>query len=296
MPKRIVSVILAALLIGSVAVAQQGDISPQAIVVNPAPSFGVDVWLDRDPSGATSPSYPVGSRVSIGTRVDEASYVYLFDIRPNGEVTQIFPNRFDNNNYLRAGETRTFPPAGARYVFNIAPPHGLSKVVAVASKEQLNTSQLASFRREADFASSNIGEEGFIQNFAIVVRPVPQQSWVTDTALYRVGTQPTTQVPPTRPTVEPLNTYLGLMPYPNSTVLRQEQGRRDSETVFTSNARLRDIYEHFHQQLVRDGWRRTDFDRDDDEIEAEYRRGGQEFELELEYEGRNRYDLDIDFD
>ena len=51
-----------------------------------------------------------------------------------------------------------------------------------------------------------------------------------------------------------------------------------------------------YQQLVRDGWRRTDIDRDDDEIEAEYRRDRQKFELELEREARNRYVLDIDFD
>ncbi len=166
-------------------------ISPQAIVVNPAPSFGVDVWLDRDRSGDGSPEYQVGDTVNISVRVDEASYVYLFDVRPNGDITQIFPNRYDSDNYLRAGEVRSFPPSGARYVFNIAPPRGLSKVIAVASKTELNTRQLASFRQESDvFAQSSIGESGFIENFAIIVRPIPQQSWVTDTALYYVGNRP----------------------------------------------------------------------------------------------------------
>src|SRR5690606_10695108 len=114
-----------------------------------------------------------------------------FDVKSTGEITQIFPNRFDTNNYLRAGETRTFPPSGARYVFNIAPPRGLSKVIAVASKTELDTRTLASFRSEADmFPQSNIGESGFIESFAIIVRPVPQQDWVTDTALYYVGNRP----------------------------------------------------------------------------------------------------------
>ncbi len=303
MPATIVRLILAALLLSPVAFAQSFEVSPQAIVVNPAPGFGVDVWLDRDRSGNATPTYEVGDEISIGVRVDEASYVYLFDIRPNGEVTQIFPNRFDSDNRLRAGETRTFPPVGARYVFNIAPPRGLSKVVAVASTSELNTSQLASFRQEADFATSSIGEQGFIQNFAIIVNPIPQQSWVTDTALYHVGSQPPRQSaqPPRQsaqpqPTVQPLNPYLGLMPYPGSTLLRQEVDGRDSESTFTSSAGLRDIYDHFHQQLVRDGWRRTDLDRDDDEIEAEYHRDRQEFEFELESEGRDRFKLEIDFD
>ena len=288
--------LIAALLISATAFAQGFEVSPQAIVVNPAPGFGIEVWLDRDASGAGTPVYEVGDQVRIGVTVDEVSYVYLFDIRSNGEVTQIFPNRFDSDNLLWPNEVRTFPPAQARYVFDIAPPRGLSKVVAVASKDELDTSQLASFRREADFATSNIGEEGFIQSFAIIVTPVPQQSWVTDTALYHVGARPQPAAPQPQPALAPLNNYLGLMPYPGSTVTRQRSDGRDSESTFTTDARLRDVYEYLHEQLVRDGWRRTDLERDDDEIEAEYRRGGQEFELELEREGRNRFELEIDFD
>ena len=182
---------LALLLLLPFGFSQGFVVSPQAIVVNPAPSFGVEVWLDRDRTGDGTPEYQIGEQIEISVRVDADSFVYLFDVRPNGEITQIFPNRFDSNNFLRAGEVRTFPPAGARYVFNIAPPRGLSKVIAVASKTELNTSQLARFQQESDvFAQSTIGEEGFIESFAIIVRPIPQQSWVTDTALYYVGTRP----------------------------------------------------------------------------------------------------------
>jgi hypothetical protein len=99
-----------------------------------------------------------------------------------------------------------------------------------------------------------------------------------------------------RPGTGFLNAYLGLLPYPGSDVTRVRDGGRDSSATFTASARLRDVYEYFHEQLVRDGWRRTDLDVDDDEIEAEYRRGRDSFELELELEGRNRFELEIDFD
>ena len=181
---------LSALLLLSFASAQV-VVSPQAIVVNPRPSFGVDVWLDRDTSGDASPTYSIGDEVRISVRAAETSYVYVFDVKPSGEITQIFPNRFDDQNYLRANQTMTLPPSGSRYQFNIAPPRGLSKVIAVASKTELDTRQLARFQSENDlFASSNIGEQGFVQGFAIIVNPIPQQNWVTDTALYYVGSRP----------------------------------------------------------------------------------------------------------
>src|SRR5690606_37318468 len=178
-----------ALLLLSLASAQRIVVSPQAIVVNPRPGFDVQVWLDRDTSGNSTPVYDIGEEIRISVRPAETSYVYVFDVKPSGEVTQIFPNRFDSQNRVSAGQTITLPPSGARYVFNIAPPRGLSKVIAVASRTQLDTSQLASFRNETDlFAMSNIGEQGFAQSFAIIVNPIPQESWVTDTALYSVGT------------------------------------------------------------------------------------------------------------
>jgi hypothetical protein len=364
------AVVLAALLLGSVGLAQRIVVSPQAIVVNPLPAFDVDVWVDRDPSGRDAPSYGVGEEIQIGVRVSEDAFVYLFSVSAAGEIVQIVPNRYDaagRDNFVRAGSTRLFPPQGARYSFVIDPPQGLAKVIAVASKRELDTRTLASFASERDFtASSRLGEDGFARALSIVVEPLPQESWVTATALYYVGSRPavgafgslsvssspsraevwvdggfagftplsyglrpgryevevrlsgfvthreTVQVRPdrtvnlsvplaaehtlARPGTGFLNAYLGLLPYPGSDVTRVRDGGRDSSATFTASARLRDVYEYFHEQLVRDGWRRTDLDVDDDEIEAEYRRGRDSFELELELEGRNRFELEIDFD
>lgn len=174
------------------AFAQKIVVSPEAIVVNPnpAPDFNVHVSLDK---GGNRPVYNLGEHVRIKVRVSQTAYVYLFSVKPDGEITQILPNRYDQqgrDNRLRAGETREFPPSNARYSFTIAPPRGLSKVIAVASKRQLDTSQIAQFKSGDPFASGSGGQEGFVHGFAIVVKPLPQQDWVTDTALYYVGSEP----------------------------------------------------------------------------------------------------------
>ena len=176
------------------AAAQRIVISPRAIVVNPQPAFDVEVFVDRDPSGRSAPSYAVGDSIEIGVRVAEDAFVYLFSISAGGEVVQILPNRFDDagrDNFLRANRTAYFPPRDARYSFVIDPPTGLAKVIAVASKSELDTRTLARFATERDFqATSQIGEEGFARALSIVVRPLPQQEWVTSTALYYVGRAP----------------------------------------------------------------------------------------------------------
>lgn len=187
---------LAALLVlvSSAATAQSVVFSPRSIVVNPRPTFDVEVWLDKDRSGNDTPVYQVGEEIRISVRPSEDAYIYLFNVKSNGEIVQILPNRLDEggrSNFVTGGQVRTFPPQGARYTFQIDPPRGLDKVIAVASKQQLDTSQLARFEagQDPNFARSSIGEQGFAERFSIVVRPVQQAQWVTDTALFYVGAQ-----------------------------------------------------------------------------------------------------------
>jgi hypothetical protein len=190
-----IGVLLGMMVLSVLALAQPKIVvtSPQAIVVNPKPTFSVEVFTDRDTSGNASPSYNIGENISIGVRVSEASYVYLFNIKSTGQVNQLLPNRYDDNgknNYLQAGETKYFPPRNARYTFDIDGPNGLEKVIAVASRSPLDTTQLANFNSDPNFASSNIGETGFQQTFSIVITPIAQNDWVTDTALFYVGGTP----------------------------------------------------------------------------------------------------------
>ena len=181
-------------LLVSVAFAQNSVvISPQSIVINPRPSFTVEVFTDKDASGDSIPTYQLGEEIQIGVRVSETAYIYLFNVKSNGQIQQVLPNRYDQqgqNNLLQAGQTRYFPRNDAPYTFNVEGPRGLDKVIAVASKDPLDTRQLVSFTQDPNFATSNQGENSFAQGLSIVVRPKPQNSWVTDTLLFNVGSAP----------------------------------------------------------------------------------------------------------
>jgi hypothetical protein len=192
---------LLVLTFAALSTAQSDEVtfSPQSIIVNPKPTFEVDVFVDKPADRYAYPMYTIGESIRIGVRVSEDSHVYLFNVRADGGITQILPNRLDadgENNFLRAGETRYFPPQDAPYTFDVAPPTGLDKVIAVASRERLDTAQLAEFRREGNFDVSPQGEQSFAETLSIVVRPIPQEAWVTDTALFYVTRQGETPPPP----------------------------------------------------------------------------------------------------
>jgi hypothetical protein len=187
------AIVVTAVSLFAAAVAQGPVLSPRSIVVNPIPGFEVDVWLDKDQSGRDAPAYRIGENLQISVRPSVDAYVYLFSLAADGEVVQVLPNRYDadgGNNFVRGGTVRTFPPSGARYTFNVAPPQGLAKVIAVASRRPLDVSTLATFRSERDFATSNIGEDAFARALRIIVTPIPSTDWVSATALYYVGNRP----------------------------------------------------------------------------------------------------------
>ena len=169
--------------------AQGAVLSPEAIVVNPVPAYEVQVSV-QDLDGNSQTNFAVGEALRVSARVTEDAYVYLFDVRSDGSVNQILPNRYDangQNNFVRAGETKYFPPEGAQYDFTAAAPAGVDKVIAVASQTPLDTSTLVTFQQDPNFASSNLSEQNFAEGLSVIVRPLPQNDWVTDTVFLYVG-------------------------------------------------------------------------------------------------------------
>lgn len=177
-----------ALLAGTLATTASAapKISAQSIIVNPAqPDLKVSVSVNKDAGGNAIPNYRVGEQISISATTNRDAYVYLFNVDARGNVDQI---RFGDSNFVKANTTAVFPVADSGLVFNIGEDTGLNKVLALASLTPLDLSQISSFKSSQDaVASVNAqGQAGLAQALSIVVNPVPQNSWVTDTAFYNV--------------------------------------------------------------------------------------------------------------
>ena len=116
-------------LLGTVFAQDNVVISPQSIVVNPSPSFDVQVFVDKDTSGDAAPVYNIGESIRVGVSVSEDAYVYLFSVHSDGTIEQILPNGLadGSNNFVSGGSTRYFPPRDARYTFDVAGPQGLGQ-------------------------------------------------------------------------------------------------------------------------------------------------------------------------
>jgi hypothetical protein len=165
------------------ALAQQ--LSPQGIIVNPVPTdLQVKVWVDKDPGKRGNAVYQIGEPIFIYVSVNQDAYVYLFNINADGRIDPILPNAFERDNFLRAGETRRYPPAGARYRYTVTGPEGEDRILAVASKRPLSIQEIL------DVEGNRVrvqGAEGLARALSIIIEPIPDKDWVTDVARYYVG-------------------------------------------------------------------------------------------------------------
>ena len=169
-------------------------LSAQSIIVNPVRTdLAVQVWTDRTSNASGIPDYQVGDTIRIYASVNRDAYVYLFNIDPDGTVNLILPNNLsDGANYLRAGEVRAFPGAQDAFSFDIVAPYGVNKVLALASAVPLNLNNVVDFQTQnaqaTGFADVRVtGQPQLAQALSIAVRPLSQNAWVSDVALYNVA-------------------------------------------------------------------------------------------------------------
>ncbi|ADY25809.1 PEGA domain protein [Deinococcus proteolyticus MRP] len=189
MNKTIKAALLPMTLLAGSAGAQ--TISAQSIIVNPTqPDLSVQVNVDKDTTGNAVPTYRVGEGIRLSVKTNRDAYVYLFNVDAAGKVSQILPNRLDQgDSFVRANTVKTFPPANAAYTFDVEGPAGLNKVLALASLNELSLNDISRFATaQSQFADVNVnGQERLAQALSIVVNPLPQNSWVSDTAFFDVA-------------------------------------------------------------------------------------------------------------
>lgn len=253
-------------------------ISAQSIIVNPVPtSLSVKVWTDRG-SGNQVPNYAPGDHIRLYTSVNQDAYVYLFNVDPQGKVDLILPNRYQNGgNFLKANTTRAFPSPGDPFTFTIAAPYGLNKVLALASRTPLNLDQIASFKSQNSFATVNVqGQQQLAQALSIVVSPVEQSSWISDTAYYNVvpragsGSATPLQMPAPAPsaTIQPLPSV------------------PDWITTLDGGS-LSSLYADYAARLRAEGYTQTSSRQTGNHIRGEFRRGDSRATLEVKQKGRH---------
>jgi hypothetical protein len=107
---------------------------------------GVEAWVDNPDL-----IYRVGQHLKVYVRPRQTSYITVLNVGSSGKVAVIFPNYYQRDAQVRAGQTVAIPADAAGWRIDVAGPPGVEIIKVIATREKLD---LAELKRLGD-ASAN---------------------------------------------------------------------------------------------------------------------------------------------
>lgn len=134
-----------AVLLSAAALCAQPPVDPRALAVeaiNATPPFLLRVDVDRPQR-----VYRNGEFIQVSVRSERAGYLYLFYCDASQNVTCLFPNQIQKDNYIPAGETVVVPAAESQFRLRVGRPFGSEVLKAVVTTSPLAALELQSLTK-----------------------------------------------------------------------------------------------------------------------------------------------------
>lgn len=141
--------------------------------------------------------YHVGDKLNVTFGVNRDAYVFIFDTDSHGITHQIFPNYYDEQNFLRAGKTYFIPDR--TYDLEVAPPSGNDTLTIVAVQNDYPfMDEWRTFSRHDPYPTSRDGAAALVRRLEQFreepsalelrpLRPAPRENlWAVDSTTYYV--------------------------------------------------------------------------------------------------------------
>jgi len=94
--------------------------------------------------------FNIGDKMVVSFSVDKPMFVRLVVINSSGEISTLFPNVYQSDNYCKPGVTYQVPPRSADFTLDIGGPSGTDKIRAIASRNPIAAENLF-FTAEGQF-------------------------------------------------------------------------------------------------------------------------------------------------
>lgn len=104
---------------------------PLADLAAPQSALKVDAWVDHPDK-----TYVFGERVALNVKTGQDAYVTVLDVGTSGKVHIIFPNRYQRDNRVRAGQVVQIPDPQADFAFQVQGPAGAELIKVIATQGQ----------------------------------------------------------------------------------------------------------------------------------------------------------------
>jgi len=133
-------------------------------------SLSITTLLDR-----ADATYGLGETVRLAVKSNEDAYVTVFNVGASGKITQLFPNGYQADNRIHAGETLEIPSAASESRIKVTGPVGIELVKIIATSKPVTFVPDAHFQTTGGlFRTLAEGAEGLDRDLTVVSADQPQ--------------------------------------------------------------------------------------------------------------------------
>ncbi len=134
--------------------------------------FQIELWTDRNDG-----LYHIANDLVIYLKANKDSRVTLFDVGTSGKVHIIFPNEYQQDNLIKAGQTYRVPAEEAKWTFKIQGPAGKNILKAIATLENIQLLAQNDVKKVGIFQEVNKSESQLAKDISIALKPVDSMQW-----------------------------------------------------------------------------------------------------------------------
>ncbi len=97
---------------------------------NAPDTFAIQLAVDHE-----NCCYTEGELMRVAVKSESDGYLYLFYENAGGDVSLLFPNNFQSDNFIKKDEVVAVPAQGQNFALRAAAPFGTERLLAVVSKQ-----------------------------------------------------------------------------------------------------------------------------------------------------------------
>jgi hypothetical protein len=118
-------------------------------------------------------TYAKGDTVKIRVKTNEDAYITVFNIGPAGKVTQLFPNKYQKENQIRANREAEVPSAGSKTEIKVSGDLGAEVIKVIATDKPIKILPDSIMVAGEVFQSVEGGVDAFVQNLEVTTKASP---------------------------------------------------------------------------------------------------------------------------
>lgn len=139
----------------------------------------IEVQVDK-------PVYQVGEFIVLTVRANQDCYLALYDISTEGEVTQIFPNKYADDNLIQGGHIYRIPSQTDEFDYEVDGPPGIERVRAVCTQRNVNMVEASLKGKQEVFPRIQQTSPQFEKSLNQKLETMPSDQWAEASVTFQV--------------------------------------------------------------------------------------------------------------